>query len=200
MAWTVGLACAAVVAGLAYLALPLLPATVDWMAQSGGRPDGVDAAPADDLGPTEPAQCRHLYVDALWSALVWTPGSELVESTDPPTTTAASVTEALTPAVRMTCDWVSDTGQIHTTVAEVATDAGAIAAAALPSLGFACIEKDARVRCIREDGDLVETIETGGGLWLSTSQAGWYPSDYTRRVADRVFVAMPTPTPTGEAS
>ena len=55
MAWTVGLACAAVVAGLAYLALPLLPATVDWMAQSGGRPDGVDAAPADDLGPTEPA-------------------------------------------------------------------------------------------------------------------------------------------------
>ncbi|MGV9194669.1 hypothetical protein ACQ143_10045 [Microbacterium sp. MC2] len=196
-AWIVGLLCAGVVAGLAYLALPLLPATVDWVAQQNAPDD--DAETVDDLDPFEPAECRHLYVDALWSSLTWTPGSVLMPSRDAPTTTATSVTDALQPDVRMTCDWISDSGEIHTTVAAVATDAGAIATAALPGLGFECAEHHARVRCVREDGDLVETIETGGGLWLSTSQTGWYPADYTRRVADRVFVAAPTPAATAES-
>lgn len=194
IAWVVGLGCAAVVVALAYLALPLLPATVDWVAQQAGEPSGA-AGVDDELAPTEPTECRELYVDALWSALVWAPGSELAPSIDPPTTTATDVVEALGPEVRMTCSWTSDNGEIHTTVAAVATDAGAIATSALPSLGFDCAGRDGRVRCTREDGDLVETIETGGGLWLSTSQTGWYPSDYTRRTADRVFVVAATPDP-----
>lgn len=196
-AWIVGLMCAAVVAGLAYLALPLLPVAADWVAQQNAPAE--DAETVDDLDPFEPAECRHLYVDALWSSLTWTPGSVLTPSREAPTTTATSVAEALQPEVRMTCDWVSDSGEIHTTVATVATDAGAIATAALPGLGFTCSENAARVRCVREDGDLIETIETGHGLWLSTSQTGWYPADYTRRVADRVFVTAPTPTPTATA-
>ncbi|GAA3906488.1 hypothetical protein [Microbacterium invictum] len=195
-AWIVGLVCAAVVVGLGVLALPMLPATVGWMAQQAGdRPPGATTAD-DELDPTDPVECRDLYVDALWSALVWTDESVLTPSTDAPTTTATPVVEALSPVVRMTCSWKSDKGEIHTTVATVATDAGAIATAALPGLGFACTEQEARVRCVRTEEELTETIETGGGLWLSTSQNAWYPVDYHRRVADRVFVVDETP---GEA-
>jgi hypothetical protein len=44
-----------------------------------------------------------------------------------------------------------------------------------------------RTRCTRTDGDLTETIEAGGGRWLSTSERGWHPSDYVSRIAKRVW-------------
>ena len=69
----------------------------------------------------------------------------------------------------------------------VPTDAGAIAAAALPGAGFACEADGDRTRCTRTDGDLVETIEAGGGLWLSTSEQAWHPAEYVRRTGDRVW-------------
>src|SRR5690606_28533986 len=127
----------------------------------------------------EATECRDLYVDALWSSLVWAPESLLDQSTASPTTTATDVVEALAPSVRMTCDWRSSTGTISTTVAAVAADAGAIVTAALPSLGFTCAQNGERIRCVREDGDLTESIETGRGLWLSSSQNAWYPADYS---------------------
>ena len=71
-----------------------------------------------------------------------------------------------------------------TTLAAVPTDAGAIAAAALPGTGFECADVAERTRCTRIDGDLTETIEAGGGLWLSTSESAWHPSGYASRTAD----------------
>ena len=65
--------------------------------------------------------------------------------------------------------------------------AGAIAAAALPAAGFACEAREDRTRCTRTDGDVVETIEAGGGLWLSTSETGWHPAGYADATAARVW-------------
>jgi hypothetical protein len=48
-------------------------------------------------------------------------------------------------------------------------------------------KRTATARGARTDGDLVETIEAGGGLWLSTSEQAWHPAEYVRRTGDRVW-------------
>jgi len=187
-AWIVGIGCAAILAVLAYLALPLMPASMAWVEQTIDRPESAASAAADDQTDSAlPAECDQLYSEALWAALRWTPGAVLNPSTDAPVTTATALVDALQPTVLLTCSWVSDSGTVSTTLAEVATDAGAIAAAALPASGFSCTTVQDRTRCTRTDGELVETIESGGGLWLSTSQTGWRPADYVARVAERVW-------------
>lgn len=186
-AWVVGLISAAIVAVLVVLALPMLPTSLAWL---GDQVNGPASAPEARDEPAEggaPAECRDLYSQPLWASLVWAPDSVLTPSRDLPTTTATGLVEALAPTVRMTCTWRSAEGEISTTLAEVATDAGAIAATALPTAGFACAASDGRTRCTRTDGELVETIEAGGGLWLSTSQTSWQPADYPGRVADAVW-------------
>ncbi len=187
-AWVVGIVCAATVAGLAFLAMPMIPASFGWVMGTLTSPVSEPvAADEDEAVPGAPAECRHLYGDALWTSLVRARESALTPSTDPPATTATALVDALQPAVRFTCAWSSAEGAISTTLADVPVDAGAIAEAALPSRGFACADHDDRVRCTRTEGDLVETIETGGGVWLSTTQEGWRPSDYASRVAERVW-------------
>ena len=34
---------------------------------------------------------------------------------------------------------------------------------------------------------IVETIEAGGGLWLSTSESAWHPAGYVSRTGDRIW-------------
>lgn len=191
-AWVVGIGCAAVLGVLAMLALPLLPASLDWIGAV-GKP-AADSAAAADGGPTPsaeasgpPAECAGLYDQSLWAELRFTDDAVLTPSTEAPTSSADAFVAALQPAVTLTCSWHSAKGTISTTLATVPSDAGAIAAAALPGVGFTCEERDTRTRCTRTDGEVAETIEAGGGLWLSTSEDGWHPDGYITRTASRVW-------------
>lgn len=185
-AWIVGLLSAAIVAVLVMLALPMMPASLAWLdEQLNGPVSGPQAG--DEVAEGLPVQCRDLYEQPLWATLQWAPDSVLTASRDLPATTATGLVGALAPVVRLTCAWTSTEGAISTTLAEVATDAGAIAATALPAAGFACSAADGRTRCTRAEGELTETIEAGGGIWLSTSQTSWRPADYHGRVEDAVW-------------
>ena len=186
-AWVVGVLCAGVVAVLAVLALPLLPVGLAWL-DGGSQPTSEPAADGDSSGDGMPVECRDLYSDALWGRLVSAEDSLLSPSKEVPTTSPGSLVDALQPTVHFTCDWTSADGTISTTFAEVPTDAGAIAKAALPAEGFECANTKDRVRCTLTVDDRVETIEAGGGLWLSTTQAGWHPSNYVDDTAERVWV------------
>ncbi|MFT3798125.1 hypothetical protein [Microbacterium sp.] len=188
-AWIVGVCCAAIVGVLALLAAPMIPASVAWVSSAMNETATPEAVATGDgagaAGP--PTECDQLYDEALWASLRFASGSVLTPSTAAPVTTAESLVAALQPQVTLTCSWHSDKGIVSTTLATVPTDAGAIAAAALPGVGFACTTEGERTRCTRTDGDLVETIEAGGGVWLSTTETGWHPEDYANRTADRVW-------------
>ncbi|MFS0868251.1 hypothetical protein AB3M83_13065 [Microbacterium sp. 179-B 1A2 NHS] len=202
-AWFVGIVCTAVVVALAVLAAPVFPAATGWVAGAVGQvqraidPDAaapVDAAePADapaDSGDTGlPTQCRDLYDNAMWATLRFTEGAELTASVDAPGFDAPALVEALSPQVMMTCRWTSDAGTVSTTIATVPTDAGAIAAASLPSSGFECAAHAGRMLCTRTDGELLETLEAAAGIWVSTSQDAWHPTAYAARVADGVWAS-----------
>lgn len=181
-AWIVGVFCAGIVGTLAVLTIPLLASSVSWLAHPDAAATG---APVDD--GDGPSGCRGLYSEPLWASLQYEPGSQLTTTDDAPVTTATALVEALAPDVRFTCTWTSDIGSISTTVGEVGTDAGSIAASALPAQGFSCTETDGRTLCSRAADDLVETIESGGGVWVSTSQTAWHPTRYAGRVGDAVF-------------
>ncbi|MFJ6677601.1 hypothetical protein ACIQLK_00575 [Microbacterium sp. NPDC091382] len=188
-AWFIGLVSAAVVVTLIVLAFPLFPAATQWIAQGGGstKPAGAGAPDASPEAADGPRTCRDLYNEASWAGLRWTDGAEVAQSTDAPESTAEDVVAALAPTIVFTCRWTSDEGEISTTVATVPTDAGAVAAAALPTRKFACGDAEGRVRCTRTDGDLIETIEAGGGRWVSTSQRAWHPAGYADGVAEAVW-------------
>lgn len=198
VAWVIGVGCAAAVGALAVIALPMLPVSVSWLGGAAGAPIAsssvvaTDATPrpsgsASAAGAAPPTTCDQLYDEALRADLDVAEGSQLTRSIDAPETTATALVAALQPRVTLTCGWRSDQGTISTTLAAVPTDAGALAASALPHAGFTCTAQGARARCTRSDGDLVETIEAGGGLWLSTSERGWHPSGYAGRTAARVW-------------
>ncbi len=182
-AWIVGVLCAGVIGVLAVLTVPLVSTGMGLLGGSGAGAGG-EAAAAD--GPQE---CRDLYPEALWVTLQYAPGAKLEQSQDAPVSTAVALVEALAPEVRFTCSWTSDAGSISTTVGAVGTDAGSIAASALPAQGFTCDERGARTLCSRTAGDLVETIEAGGGRWVSTSQSAWHPEQYAGRVGNAVFTS-----------
>lgn len=183
-AWVVGILCAAIVAGLAFLAIPMVPVVTDWAVQtlSGSKPSSERAG--DDDGPVE---CRDLYVAPLWASLTWASGSELTRPAEVTATSAAALLEAAQPTVRFTCAWSSDAGTVSTTVAEVDQDAAAVAVAGMPALGFTCAEVGTRTRCARAEGEVVETVETGGGLLVASVETAWHPTQYAARVADRVW-------------
>ena len=191
-AWVVGVACAATVGVLAFLAIPMIPASVSWLTEAAGRPStSTPAAEATGKAASvdgAPTRCADLYDEALDATLTFAPGAAgLTASSDAPMTTATQLVDALRPRVVFTCAWRADAGTVTTTLADVPTDAGPIAAAALPAAGFTCSSQGERTRCTRTDGDLTETIEAGGGRWLSTSERGWHPSDYVSRIAKRVW-------------
>lgn len=192
-AWVVGVVCVAVLGVLAVLAAPILPASVEWLGNALDRPgatsapaaDGDTDAPTDD--PGVPTECRQLYDDALWASLRRTPDAIMTPSRDQPETTAAALVSALQPQVTLTCLWYSGLGTVSTTLATVPSDAGSIAAAALPANGFTCTTVGERARCTRTDGDLTETVEAGAGRWLSTSERSWHPEGYVARTGARVW-------------
>lgn len=192
-AWVVGVGCLAILGVLAALALPLIPASMTWFgttvdtAQGTSQTAPTSAPVAAGEEGALPTECPALYDEALWATMRFTRGAVLTPSKHAPVTTATALVSALSPDVQLTCFWHADAGTVSTTLATVPPDAGAIAAAALPGSGFTCESVDERTRCTRTDGDLTETIEAGGGLWLSTSESAWHPAGYVSRTGDRIW-------------
>ena len=192
-AWVVGVGCLAILGVLAALALPLIPASMTWFgttvdtAQGTSQTAPTSAPVAAGEEGALPTECPALYDEALWATMRFTRGAVLTPSKDAPVTTATALVSALSPDVQLTCFWHADAGTVSTTLATVPPDAGAIAAAALPGSGFTCESVDERTRCTRTDGELTETIEAGGGLWLSTSESAWHPAGYVSRTGDRIW-------------
>ena len=192
-AWVVGVGCLAILGVLAALALPLIPASMTWFgttvdtAQGTSQTAPTSAPVAAGEEGALPTECPALYDEALWATMRFTRGAVMTPSKDAPVTTATALVSALSPDVQLTCFWHADAGTVSTTLATVPPDAGAIVAAALPGSGFTCESVDERTRCTRTDGDLTETIEAGGGLWLSTSESAWHPAGYVSRTGDRIW-------------
>ncbi len=190
IAWVVGIGCLATLGVLAYLAVPMLPASLAWLGSAGQGPAATSdavAAAGDEAVDGPPTECADLYGEPMWAAMRFTRGAVMTPSSDAPVTTATTLVTAVQPQVTMTCSWHADAGTVSTTLATVPTDAGAIAAAALPAAGFACTTQNDRTTCTRSDGDLTETIAAGGGLWLSTSESGWHPEGYAADTAANVW-------------
>ncbi len=184
-AWVVGIVCLGVIGALGVIAWPLVQPSLAWVGDGVDRP-GPEASALPE-GPVGLNECRDLYDNALWASLVWTPGAVLSPSTAPPRPGGVDLVAALQPQVVFTCDWTSDEGTISTTVAHVPADAGAIAATALATAGYACSEVSTRVTCTRTEGETTDTIETGEGLWASTVRTTWAPVQYQSRIAGRVW-------------
>lgn len=191
-AWLVGALCAAVIGALLWIAAPMVPQAAVFLGDYFAAPTSLPVAGDDEVdGP--PSECRDLYDDDLWRALVRTDDALLTPSTDPPATvTASGLVDALSPRVQLTCTWTSGEGTVSTTLATVPTDAGAIAQSALPALGFECGDVAERIRCSLEVDTRTETIDMAGAVWLSTVQDGWHPESYADAVAKRVWSASTT--------
>ncbi|MCR2763217.1 hypothetical protein NQ152_06785 [Microbacterium sp. zg.B48] len=193
IAWPAGLLCAAVVVALAWLAHPMLPVAVTWtgdmLRASTSQPA---AAPVSESVATRAIadadiDCRALYSDRLWAELTWTPSALLSQSTAAPATAVTALTDALAPAVRVSCSWRTDDGRsIVSTLAGVGADAAAIAQPALRGQGFACTDEGALV-CSRTSGDVVEEHTLRDGLWLSSVENAWHLEAYGARLAAHVW-------------
>lgn len=184
------LLCVAVVAALVWLALPMFPVAISWagdtLRSAGERAAGATERPGKPQG-AEAVDCRGLYPDVLWSALMWRGGSRLDQDRSPPATAAGGVTEALSPAVRLNCRWIYADAELITTVSQVAADAAPIAEAGLRGQGFACATADGVLVCTREQGDVREEHALRDGLWLSNVERGWHPEDFGAQLTRHVF-------------
>jgi hypothetical protein len=194
IAWPAGLLCAGVVGTLAWLAQPMLPVSVLWvgdMLRAATTPPAIVpvtesvASLADAPGDID---CRALYPDSLWAELTWTPHVLLSQDAAPPPTAVTTLTDALTPSVRLTCHWRADSGRtIVSTLAGVASDAALIADASLRGQGFTCASTADSLDCTRVSGDIVEEHTFRDGLWLSSVERGWQPDQYGARLSAHVW-------------
>jgi hypothetical protein len=188
-----GLVCAAVVAGLAVLALPMVPVTAAWVGETLRRATTAQPAPtaeasiARQAADGAPVDCRSIYPDDLWNELTWRAGSRLDQNTGGPVTQATSFIEAVTPEVVVTCEWRFAEGGIATTLSRVGADAQAIAEAALAGQGFACTASDHALTCMRTDGGVREEHVLRDGLWLASAETAWHPDEYGPRLERNVF-------------
>lgn len=194
----VGLLCAGVVGALVWLATPMLPTTVQWAGETlrgattyvlAQDSDGDPIAVGTASKFTTPAEsgCRALYPDPLWAELTWTRGALLTQTVIPPPTAVEPLTEALAPAVLVTCGWRADGDlQLSTTVSRVAVDAPAIAQATLEGAGFRCTT-GAVLTCTRASGDVIEEHLLRDDLWVSTVETSWHPLDYGAQITTRLW-------------
>lgn len=189
-----GLLCAAVVAALVWLALPMVPVAVNWVgdtlraASNPPPPPVAEETLADRALASEVFDCRAIYPDSLWSELTWRAGVLLNQTAGPPATAITPLADALLPSPRITCAWrLESGGGIVTTLAVVADDAATIADAALRGQGFTCTLEDGALRCVRVRGDVIEEHTVRGDLWLSSMETKWHPEDYGPRVEAEIW-------------
>lgn len=188
-----GFVCAAVVAGLAYLALPMVPVSVAWVGDTLRRASTAPPQPTPEASIARQAadgaqvDCRSLYPDDLWNELTWSAGSRLSQTASAPVTQATSFADAVTPHVVVTCEWRSEGGGIVTTLSRVDADAGSIAEAALAGQGFSCSASDGALVCARTEAGVREEHTLRDGLWLASAETQWHPDDYGARLEHNVF-------------
>ncbi|MHC2999818.1 hypothetical protein [Microbacterium sp. HJ5] len=190
-----GLACAAIVGGLVWLSLPMVPVTVAWAgemlrnATAPPPPTSLADTPAMRIAAGEGLDCRQIYSDALWNEMTWTGRTILDQGADTPPSAVMSLTEVLAPDVRLTCAWTDDDGDtVVSTVALVDADAAVLAEAALRGQAFACATDEDGLRCTGSpSGGSTETHVLRGGLWLVTAETGWHPEEYAPRLEREVF-------------
>ena len=189
-----GLACAAIVAGLVWLSMPMVPVTVAWAGDMLRNATAPRAEPTPGDTPARRAatggalDCRAIYSDALWNELTWTGRTLLDQSFDPSATAVVSLTEVLAPQVRLTCAWTTDDrGSVVSTLAVIAADGPGLAEAALRGQGFSCSTGDHGLHCARSEGSTLETHVLRDGLWLSSVERTWHPDDYAARLEREVF-------------
>lgn len=189
----VGLVCLAVVAGLVWLSLPMLPVAGAWVLEtartaiSPPEPAAV-APPSEEVHGADAMDCRGMYPDALWAELTWRGGALLTQNAAAPATSVDSLVDALAPAVKLTCAWAYDGAPaIASTLATVAPDAVPIAEAALRGQGFSCTAADGDLHCARTRGVVVEDHSFRNGLWLMSVVRAWHPDDYCERLATFVW-------------
>lgn len=194
IAWPAALLCAGVVGTLTWLALPMVPVAVAWAgdmlraATEPAAPEPAATTLAARVAAAEDVDCRALYPDALWAELTWTPDVLLSQDFAPPATADTSLTDALAPAVRLSCHWRTPDGRlISSTLAAVAPEAAPIAEASLRGQGFTCRTDAAALVCARTSDTVREEHELRDGLWLASVQSGWRIQDYAPRVAARVW-------------
>lgn len=186
-----GLACAGVVGALVWLALPMGPAVVQWtgdtLRSATEQLRATDQAGSGAAPVIGAADCRELYPDALWAELTLRADARLSQDASPPATAATSVVDAIAPAVRMTCAWRSDAGEISTTLATIdEADAGLVESALLAQ-GFACAEAADVVSCARTQGLVREEHAIAGEVWLSSVESGWQPEGYGEQLIAHVW-------------
>lgn len=189
-----GLICAAIVAALVWLSLPMVPVTVAWAgemlrnATAPPPPPVVIDTPAQQVADGGALDCRALYSDSLWNELTWQGRTILDQGADPPPTEVATLAQVLTPDVRISCGWTKKDGSaVLTTLARVVPEAASLAEAALRGQGFTCSVADQVVRCSRTQGDVIEEHVLRDGLWLASLERVWHPDDYGARVEKTVF-------------
>lgn len=179
----------AVVIGLVVLAAPLIPDALRWVTSSG--PAASPSASAEAAADGDVTDCQALHPESLWAELERHPDLVLTPSYDMPATSATPLISALQPHVRLTCAWTSADIIVSSTVADVPPDAGAIAAASLPSLGYSCGDRDGRTLCTRESDEAAEEVEFGGEVMLFTVESGWRPPNYHAAMGEAVWEAAP---------
>lgn len=192
LAWPSGLICAAVVVGLVWLAIPMLPTVAAWSGDTlRAAVSAPTAAPAESKRPSvletvasgEDLDCRRFYPADLWTELTWSPRTMLLQDRTAPATSAVALTEALAPRVSVTCRWTFHTGAaISTTLAQVAEGSGAVAEATLQADGFSCAPQGAALACTRDRAGVREEHAFAGDLWLSSVESGSVPEEYGSRL------------------
>lgn len=188
-----GILCAAVVASLVWLALPMVPVAAAWVGDTlrsatAPRPEATPAqTPAQTAAAGGAIDCRTLYADDLWNELTWREGSLLDQSMAAPATAATAFADAAAPDVLVTCTWRFDSGGIVTTLSKVDADAATIAEAALAGDGFSCRTADGATVCDRTRGAVLEEHTLRDGLWLVSVETAWHPDDYGRRLDHTVW-------------
>lgn len=189
-----GLICAAIVAALVWLSLPMVPVTVAWAGDM--LRNATSPLPAPSAGDTaarhalagEAVDCRTLYSASLWNEMSWQGRTLLEQSFDPPPTEVAALSEVLEPQVRVTCAWTDREGRVvASTLSAVAPEAAGLGESALRGQGFACAAADDAVRCARTQSGVIESHVFRDGLWLSSVERSWHPDDYGARLERSVF-------------
>ncbi|GAA1929520.1 hypothetical protein GCM10009775_21960 [Microbacterium aoyamense] len=188
-----GLICAGVVGALLWFSLPMMPVAAAWVGQTAHRaltePLVTMGEPAHGVADLEAVRdCRDLYPENVWAELQWRGEGLLAQTTDPPSTAATTVVEALAPTVRLTCAWsYPDGGSLVSTLADVDVDAAAVAQAGFEGAGFTCTSDSGILRCtLARDGGLEEHV-LREGLWLYVFTKGWSPGDFASRMSGFVL-------------
>ncbi|WP_243075595.1 hypothetical protein [Microbacterium sp. SS28] len=193
LAWPAGLACAATVAALVWLAAPAVPGTIvfvgDTLRAATSAPQAIAAQPvgAAALDLSTDVDCRDLYPAMLWGELAWTRDALLDQNHAAPATAVTALVDALQPTVRVTCLWRGPAGTIVSTLSVVPADAATVADLSLRGQGFTCAAFGSGIACRRESGAVVEEHAVRDGLWLSSVETTWHPEDYGDRLAAFVW-------------